>query len=315
MGGSRKKIRVFAPATVSNVACGFDIFGYALNEPGDFVCVVEKHDPGVEITSITGDNGRLPKCTEKNTAGIAAQAFLDHVGSSKGINMVLEKGMPLSSGLGSSAASAVAAVYAVNLLLGEPLERDELLQFVLKGEQMACGSAHADNAAPSLLGGFVMIRSYNPLDIVRVPVPELYTAVIHPDVEIRTEDARNRLSKTVPLEKMIQQCGNAAALISGFYSKDYELISRSLQDVVIEPQRSDLIPGFGKVRQTMLDNGALGCSISGSGPSVFGLFNDREKAMSAAEAACQVFSGIGIGSRIYLSSINEQGPRLIEEDE
>ena len=262
-----KSIRVFAPATVANVACGFDIFGFAVDQPGDQITLTVRDDPGVCITDILGDDGRLPREAARNTAGIAIQTYLQHIGRTEvGVGVVLHKQMPLGSGLGSSAASAVAGVFAINELLGRPLPTMKLLPFAMEGERLACGSAHADNVAPSLLGGFVVIRSYHPLDVIRIETPALlYCTLVHPDIEVNTKDARFILKNEVSLKNTITQMGNVAGLIAGLMTPDYDLISRSLVDVIIEPVRAILIPEFNEAKKAALDVGALGCSISGVG--------------------------------------------------
>jgi len=303
------RIRVFAPATVANVASGFDVLGFALDSPGDSVTLTRSAEKGVRVRSVTGDEGRLPRDPKKNTAAVAAAAFLEKIGNPFGVEIELEKRMPLSSGLGSSAASAVAAVTAANLLAGSPLSRRDLLPFTMEAERVACGSAHADNVAPSLLGGFVLIRSYDPLDVVQLPVPAgLSCAVVHPHAELRTEDARRVLKKEIRLSDAIRQWGNLAALVAALYNGDLQLLGRSLQDVVAEPARSLLIPGFSKVKAAALGAGALGCSISGSGPSVFALCAHQEDSARAGEAMVAAFKAAGLSSDLYLSAVNPRGP-------
>ncbi len=309
-----ESIRVFAPATVANVACGFDIFGFAVASPGDEVILTRSETSGVRITDIIGDEGRLPREASRNTAGISIQTYLKHIGQPDlGIEMVLNKQMPLGSGLGSSAASAVAGVYAVNELLGRPLTPLQLLPFAMEGERIACGSAHADNVGPSLLGGFVMVRSYNPLDVVRIQTPaSLFCTLVHPDIEVNTKDARFILKNEVSLKNTIIQMGNVAGLIAGLMTPDYDLISRSLVDVIIEPVRSILIPEFNEVKQAALDAGALGCSISGSGPSMFALSRDADTAEQIGAAMQQAFLAVGITSEAYVSEINQEGPKVLD---
>ncbi|GAB3542526.1 homoserine kinase [Spirosoma fluminis] len=306
-------IQVFAPATVANVACGFDIFGFAVDSPGDQVTLTTREEPGVTITDIIGDEGRLPRETERNTAGIAIQTYLEHIGRTDvGVDLVLHKQMPLGSGLGSSAASAVAGVYAINELLGRPLPTVKLLPFAMEGERLACGSAHADNVAPSLLGGFVVIRSYHPLDVIRIETPaSLFCTLVHPDIEVNTKDARFILKNEVSLKNTITQMGNVAGLIAGLMTPDYDLISRSLVDVIIEPVRAILIPEFHEVKQAALDNGALGCSLSGSGPSMFALSRSAQTAERIGQAMQQAFLSVGITSETYVSEINRQGPKVL----
>ena len=311
-----RSVTVFAPATVANVASGFDVLGFALERPGDAVTVRRSEGRGVTVTAITGDGGRLPKDTAKNTAAVAAQAFLESVGSPFGVEIAVEKRMPLASGLGSSAASAVAAVHAVNLLAGSPLARRELLPFTLLAEKAACGSAHADNTAPSLLGGFVLIRSYEPLDVLRLPVPAgLACAVVHPHTEVKTEDARRILKKEIRLADAIRQWGNLAALVASLYEGDLALLGRSLQDVVAEPIRSLLIPGFASVKSAALAAGALGCSISGSGPSVFALCPAADVAERAGAAMVEAFRAAGLASDLFLSAVNTTGSTVLARED
>jgi homoserine kinase len=310
-----KSIKVFAPATVANVACGFDIMGFAVDNPGDEVVLQLADEPGVRITRITGDEGRLPLHPDKNTASVSIMALLQHLGSEQGFELELHKRMPLGSGLGSSAASAAAGVFAANQLLGAPLTPLELLPFAMEGERQACGSAHADNVAPALLGGFVIIRSYDPLDVFKIPTPEkLFCTIVHPDIEVNTKDARHILKNQITLKKAVVQWGNVAGLVAGLLQSDYDLIGRSLQDVIIEPIRGLLIPGFTEVKVAAAKAGALGSSISGSGPSIFALSPDHQTAVAVGEAITRVFQEIGISGKTYVSKINQSGPMVVEKE-
>ncbi|UCS95313.1 homoserine kinase [Echinicola marina] len=309
-----KKVTAFAPATVANVSCGFDILGFAVEELGDKVTVSLSEQPGVRVVSIEGDGGRLPYESEKNTCSVAIQAFVDQVGFERGIEISLSKGLPLGSGMGSSAASSVAALVAANSLLGEPLGRKELLPFAMKAEGVACGAEHADNVAPSLLGGFVLIRSYKPLDVTRLHVPEgLYCTLVHPHFELNTADSRSVLRQQVSLKDAIIQSGNIAGLVAGLFQEDMGLISRSLQDVIAEPSRSVLIPGFDEIKEAIKDAGALGSGISGSGPTTFILSPSREIAQKASEICQEVFNKIGLEVDLYVSAVNVRGAYLINE--
>ncbi len=308
----KKELRVFAPATVANVACGFDIFGFALETPGDEVVVRLKSEPGVTLTKITGDGGVLPLDPEKNTAGVGVIKLLHFLKSSQGIEIEIHKKMPLGSGLGSSAASAAGSLFAVNTLLGSPLTSKELIPFAMEAERAACGSAHADNVAAALLGGFVLIRSYEPLDIIEIPIKiDLYCCVLHPKIEIRTEVARQILKKEIPMRQLVVQSGNAAGLIAGLLQGDIPLISRSLEDVVIEPVRAALIPGFYEIKAAAMAAGALGCSISGSGPSIFALTQEKNQAEKVGLAMVNACQKAGVDSDLYISPINKQGPRIL----
>ena len=309
---SKKSIRVFAPATVGNVGCGFDIFGLAINAPGDEVELTMNTTGKLLIKKITGDDGRLSLNPKKNTVGVAIHAFLKSIGSKQGFDIVLHKKMPLGSGLGSSAASAVAGVFAANKLLQNVLSKEQLLPFAMEGERIACGSAHADNVAPCMLGGIVLVRTHHPLDIISLPCPEkLYITVVHPHVEVLTKDARAVLKKHVPLKDGIQQWANTASFVAGLYEKNYALIGRSVQDLVAEPYRADLIPKFFKVKEAALTNGAIACSISGSGPSIFALSEGKKNCKRIATAMSKAFASGKIASDVYSSSINKSGVKVI----
>ena len=307
-----KSIKVFAPATVANVTCGFDILGFAVHEPGDVVTLELTESDKICIQEIKGEGGVLPKAVEKNTVSVAIKAFLDHLGEKRGVDIYLEKKMPLGSGLGSSAASAVAGVYALNALLDAPLTPLELLPFAMQGEAMACGEAHADNVAPALLGGFVLIRSYQPLDVVKIDSPKnLYATIVHPQIEIATKDARSILKKSLLLKDAIKQWGNVAGLITGLIKEDYSLIGRSMEDVIVEPVRSMLIPGFDLVKESAISSGALGCGISGSGPSIFALSKSLEEANQVGASMDACFQSLDISTDLFISQVNQQGPLIL----
>ncbi|MCF7675866.1 MAG: homoserine kinase [Akkermansiaceae bacterium] len=307
------EIRVFAPATVANVACGYDVLGFAIDAPGDEVVVRHAETPGLRITKITGDDGKLPLAPEQNTAGVAALDLLRHLGmSDRGIEMEIHKKMPFGSGLGSSAASAVAGAFAVNTLIGEPLTKQQLLPFAMAGEASADGAWHADNVAPSLLGGIIFIRSNEELDVASIPAPEnLWAAVVHPDIEILTKVARQILPKEIPLVNATQQIGNLGGLLCGLIQSDYGLISRSIHDVIAEPRRQKLIPDFYRAKRAAIGAGALGFSISGAGPSVFALCEGEETARKAGEAISKVFSSVPMNNQVYVSRINPHGVHVI----
>lgn len=305
-------IKAFAPASIGNVSCGFDVLGLAVDYPGDEVGVSFNDNNEVIIRKIEGDNGLLPIEAAKNTAGVAVMSYLRTLGSQQGVDITLYKKLPLGSGMGSSAASAVAAVVAVNQLMGEPLKRGDLLPFVMEAESVACGSAHADNAAPSLLGGLVLIRSNDPLDVISIPTPEdLFCVLVHPHIQIKTRDAREILKQSISLKDGITQWANTAALVAGMMKGDYNLIGRSLVDVVAEPIRSDLIPGFKHVKQSALNHGALGCGISGSGPTLFMLCKGKEIASQVGIAAQQAFTSLQLPSDLFISKVNSSGARII----
>jgi len=308
-----KSVKAFAPATVANVCCGFDILGFAVDFPGDEVVLTIKDKPGVILSKIVGDQGRLPKEAERNTAGVAVQSFLKAVGSNVGVDIELYKNLPLGSGMGSSAASGVAALLAINHLFENPLTRIQLLPHAMEAERVACGSAHADNVAPSLLGGFILIRDYHPLDIVPVPFPDdLYCTLVHPHIELKTSDSRRILKATVSLDNAITQGGNIAGLMAGLMKPDYELISRSLKDVIAEPIRSVFIPGFEAIRKAVIHAGGLGCGISGSGPTIFSLSNDHGVAQKIGESIQLHFLAHQLKSDVYVSKLNKAGAIIRE---
>ena len=309
------EVRVFAPATVANVAVGFDILGFAIQRPGDEI-VARRSEAftGVRITTITGTGDKqLPTEVEKNTAGMAALRLLQHLGHHDiGIELEIHKRMPFGSGLGSSAASAAGATVAVNELLGAPLTREALLYFTVLGEEVADGSFHADNVAPCLVGGITLIRSNESLDVHHLPVPPaLHVAVVHPEIEILTRDARAVLSETVPLKLAIRQMGSLASFVTALYTNDLPLLGRSLRDHLIEPQRKQLITGFDQVQAAALERGALGCSISGAGPSVFALCDSGYLAQAVGQAMQAAFTDCGIESQLYVSPINQQGVEVL----
>ena len=306
-------IAAFAPATVSNVACGFDVLGFALDEPGDVVIAAPSRTPGVTIVDLTGDGGRLPRDPERNTAGAAVAALLAHLQTTRGVALTIQKGIPLESGVGSSGASAVAAVVAANELLGRPVGTEVLLACAMAGEQAGCGAAHPDNVAPALLGGFVLARSIDPPDVVRLPVPEgLACALFHPHLTVHTGTARALLGDTVPLTTAVRQWANLGALVAALFKGDRALLGRSLDDGVAEPKRAGLVPGFYAVKEAALKAGALGCSLSGSGPSMFALAPSLDAARIAGAAMQAAFaSHSDAGSDVYVSAVGRAGARVV----
>lgn len=306
-------IAAYAPGSVSNVACGFDVLGFALDEPGDVVVAAPQDDPGVSITAIHGDGGRLSNNPERNTASAAALALLRRLETTRGVALTIHKGLPLASGIGSSGASAVAAVVATNELLGRPASLDLLLECAMAGEQAGCGAIHPDNVSPSLYGGFVLARSAQPPDIVRLPVPEgLSCAVLHPRIEIETGAARKLLGDQVALRDAVRQWANVGGLVAALYTSDLGLLSRSLVDAIAEPKRMSLVPGFAGIKAAALGAGALGCSLSGSGPSVFALAASLDLARAAGDAMQRAFDGQStVGSDLWVCPVGRQGARVI----
>lgn len=308
-----KTIRAYAPATVANVCCGFDILGFAVDAPGDEVMVAMNDSHTIRMIAIHGDGGRLPLDADKNTAAVAVQSLVHALGESNGFDITLYKNLPLGSGMGSSAASAVAALVAANELLGNPKTRKELIPFAMEAERVACGTAHADNVAPSLLGGFVLIREYDPLDVIKFTAPEdLHCALVHPQLELKTEDSRRVLKPFIPLKDAVTQGGNIAGLMVGLLQSDYQLISRSLKDVIAEPIRSVFIPGYEELKQKIMDGGALGSGISGSGPTIFALCTDESTARKVGQTLSEHFSGYDLTSDVFVSRVNTVGARVTE---
>lgn len=302
-------IKAFAPASVGNIGVGFDILGLALEAPGDEVIARKSDVSGLRITKITGAGGRLPFEPELNTAGVAVLRLLDHLGASgQGIELEIHKKMPINSGLGSSAASAAAATLAVSELLRTGMSKRELLPFAWAGEQVASGGPQGDNVVPSLLGGIVLIRDNVTRDVHRLHVPKgLSVVVLHPQLELLTRHARAVLNPKVPMEVHVRQNANLAAFVVALFNGDLGLLSRSLQDEVVEPQRAGMIPGFYDVKEAALQEGALGCSISGAGPSVFALCGNSLVAENVGIAMQRAFAQHGLESQIIRSMVNQEG--------
>jgi len=307
-------VRAFAPATVANVGSAFDILGFALEAPGDFVIARRlPQENEIKVSRIVSPYGELPFDPARNTASVAVRELFRKKNIECGVELEVEKQMPLGSGLGSSAASAAAALIAVKNLLGIDAEDDVLVACAMEGERVACGTAHADNVAPSLLGGMILIRSYEPLDIVKIrPAGNIYYGVVCPRVEVRTEDARKVLRREVRLKDAIVQMGNVGGLITGFLTGNIDLVGRSLEDVLIEPHRAALIPFFDDARKTAIGNGAVGSGISGSGPSIFALARNADDASRSAEAMARIFQGEGIEALSFSGMVGCCGARIAE---
>src|SRR6202012_5554788 len=309
----KDSIKVFAPATVANVVCGFDVLGFAVNEPGDEVIMRLTDKQGINISKITGDNGRLPLDPAKNTVSVSVEHYLKSIDRTDiGLDIELHKKMPIGSGLGSSSASTVAGLFAAKTLLGDTSDPINQLPFAMKGEEMAWGYGHADNVAPALFGGFVLIRSYDPLDVIRLPHPEgLYCAIVFPDVDVPTREARQIIRTKIQMKDAVTQWGNIAGLVSGLFMNDIDLIGRSMKDILVEPVRSMLIPDFYKMREMAMQTGAISFGISGSGPSVFAFTRDEETARLITQKLKTHLTGIKIGCNTYVSPINDAGPRVL----
>lgn len=304
-------LRIFCPATVSNLSCGFDILGLALESVGDEM-TISRNDTGT-IRILQTEGPAVPLQTQKNVAGVAAESLRHRLDCSVGFDISIAKRIMPGSGIGSSAASAAGAVWGINALLGHPLSTEELIEHAMDGEAIASQARHADNVAPALLGGFVLIRSYEPLDIIQIPYPEdLTLALIHPQIEIRTAEARAMLGEQISLKQGIRQWGNVGGLIAGLATRDYGLISRSLEDHVAEPKRKHLIPEYDPLTAAAKEAGALGCGISGSGPSVFALCHTMATAKQVAVAMKEIYNKTGIPFDIHLSHIHGEGVRLVK---
>jgi len=302
-------LKVFAPASVANMAVGYDILGFAINGPGDEIIVRPGKQPGLVITGITGAKKKLPLEVEKNTAGYAALQLMKHLGQENvPIEMEIHKKMPFGSGLGSSAASAAAGVFAVNEFLNRPLEKRDLLHFAVEGEQIADGAWHADNVAPSLLGGIILIRDNKTLDLVKLPAPDgLYACVVYPHISVLTKESRAILSDKVDLKQHILQSGNLGYLVAALYRLDFDMIRRCLTDLIIEPQRASLIPHFYEMKNMALEHNALGFSISGAGPSVFALCENSLIAENIGEKLKGLLNNKSIENDVFISKINTTG--------
>jgi homoserine kinase len=304
-----EQVRIKSPGTVANLVCGFDILGLALNDPFDIMEVKLLNEPKVVISN--RDDFNLPTDPEKNVAGVVFLAAMEKLNNSEiGFEVIMEKHIKPGSGIGSSAASAAGAAVAANHLLGNIFSKDELVQLAMNGEKLASGVKHADNIAPCILGGVSLIRSIHPLDIISIPAPDLHVTVVHPQIEVRTSDARQILKQQVLLKDAIRQWGNIAGLVTGFMKNDYDLIGRSLEDVIIEPVRSILIPGFDEVKRNCKEAGALGGGISGSGPSIFMLSKEEKTAREVEKVMKEVYEKIGIEYFTYVTTINKDGVQL-----
>lgn len=303
-------IKIFSPATVANVSCGFDVLGFCLDGIGDEMVIRKTEQKGIRITKIEGYN--LPFETKLNVAGVAALAIYNDAKPNCGFEIEIYKKIKPGSGIGSSSASASGAVFAINELLGKPYNKTQLSAFAMKGEAIASGSEHADNIAPGIFGGLTLIKSNQPLKILELPTPtHLFATVIHPQIEVKTAEARNILPKNIPLKDAITQWSNVGSLVHALHTSDYNLLGESLQDVIVEPYRSQLIPHFNTIKTESLKAGALGVGISGSGPSIFALSKGKENAEVVAKTMKNVYSKTNINFNVYVSKINTQGMNIL----
>lgn len=304
-----RSVKVASPGTVANLVCGFDVLGLCLNEPCDEMQVSLLNEKKVIMKS--ADGYKLPTDPMQNTAGAPLIEILNELNSGIGFEVLIKKNIKPGSGLGSSAASAAGAVVAANHLLGNIFSKEDMVRFAMSGEKVASGVKHADNVAPCIYGGITLIRSIFPLDIVSIPSPLLWITVVHPQIEIRTADARQILRKEVLLKDAIRQWGNIGGLVAGFMKNDYDLIGRSLEDVIIEPVRSILIPGFDEVKKQSKAAGALGGGISGSGPSIFMLSKEENTAVKVEQVMKDIYNKIGLEYYTYVTTINNHGVKIL----
>ncbi|MDP4704023.1 MAG: homoserine kinase [Polaribacter sp.] len=305
-------LKIFSPATVANVSCGFDSLGFAIDTVGDEMTFTKTTEKGVKITEITGAN--LPFDVDKNAASAVVKKMLLESNADFGISITIHKGFSPGSGLGSSAASAAGAAFGANQFLQNRFSELELTKYAMFGEEVACGSQIADNVAAATYGGFVLVRSYNPLEIIKLPVPnELRLVAIHPQIEIKTKDAREVLPKEILLKDAVTQWANVGGLIAGLYANNYELIGHSLVDIIVEPARKNLIPLFDVVKQNAINAGALGAGISGSGPTIFALCKGDVIAKKVFEAIQHNYKNTGIEATAFISKVNNEGIKILEK--
>jgi homoserine kinase len=304
------EIKIFSPATVANVSCGFDVLGFCLDTIGDEMVIRKTDKKGIHITKIEGYD--LPFEAENNVAGVSALALFEAAQPDYGFEIEIYKNIKPGSGVGSSSASAVGSVFGINELLGRPYNKTQLTNFAMKGEALASQCEHADNIAPAIFGGFTLVKSVAPLEVLQLPTPkDLFAVIIHPQIEIKTSESRAILPKQIPLQDAITQWSNVGSLVHALHTSDYKLLSRSLTDVVVEPHRSKLIPHFDAVRQAALDHGALGCGISGSGPSIFSLCYGNKDARKVAKALEAIYFETRIPFEVYVSGINTKGIKIL----
>ncbi len=305
-----KKLKIEVPATVANLVCGFDILGMAVNEPFDEMEFSLSEQPGIRITH--SDGFGLPEEADKNVAGVVILKILQHLQiEHQGVEVKIHKHIKPGSGLGSSAASVAGAAFGMNEILGKPFSEKEMIHFAMFGEELASGVRHADNIAPCIYGGIALVKSSNPIDIIPLSSPKLFVTAVHPQVEVKTSDARQILKKSIQLKDAVVQWGNIAGLVTGILKNDFALIGRSLNDVIVEPVRSILIPKFDEVKTGSMKLGALGGGISGSGPSIFMLSETEETAQKVAEHMKSVFHSIDIENFVYVSTINDAGIKIV----
>ena len=304
-------IKVFSPGSVTNLSCGYDILGFCLDKVGDTIIVKKIPEQGLRISSI--DKYDLPLSIDENVAGIAAKAMINEVKISHGLDIKIEKGIKPGSGIGSSAASSAGTVFAINKLIGSPFSDRELIRFAMEGEKYVSGSYHADNVSPILLGGITLVRSVKDLDIIKLPNPkDLIATIIRPEIEIKTSDSRKVVKSKVTIDKMVRQSANLAAFISSLYTEDYDLMSNSIVDEIIEPDRALLIPEYYNIKEISLSAGAIACGISGSGPAIFSLSKSDKVANNILDKMSSHFDSVNINYNGFVSKINSEGVKVID---
>jgi len=313
INSSIQMVKAFAPATCANVAVGFDILGFAFEALGDYVTLTKRDDPQIIIESIVSKE-TLPFDPHKNTASVVIQKFCEHLNLGFGFSIHIQKGIPLCSGMGGSAASAVAALVACNHFLTSPLSNEELAQFALFGEKQASGEAHADNIVPCFFGGFTLIQSHDRMNIVKLPIPELYCVLLHPHLQVATQEARAALKKEITLHDYVKQSANLAAFIASLYEKDYDLMQKSMEDLIIEPQRAKFIPEFYKIKEAAIQAGGLGMSLSGSGPALFAFARNLEDAEAISLAMRLILQKENINSDCWISPISKNAAHIVQEE-
>tara|TARA_B100001996_G_scaffold348933_1_gene307384 strand:+ start:1072 stop:1995 length:924 start_codon:yes stop_codon:yes gene_type:complete len=305
------KIKIQSPATVANLSCGFDILGLCLDKPYDEIEIIKIDKKKVVIDIIDSPYSNIPSNPLENTGGVPALNIIKDLNLDFGFNIKINKGIPLCGGMGSSASTASGVVFAINKILNNRLTKKQMLKYALQGESVSVTNAHADNIAPCLLGGLTLIRDTKTLDIMNIPISDFYISLIHPHFHISTQEARDILPQEIKLSSAITQWGNIGALVLGFASKDNDLIKRSMNDIIVEPVRSKLIEGFNEIKKKSIKLGAIGCSISGSGPTMFALCDNENIARSIIDFSNSFYNGKNIGCDTYLSKVNNNGPKII----
>ena len=304
-------IQLKSCATVANLSCGFDVLGLSINEPYDEITISKSNDKSVKLEILESVYDDIPSEVEKNTGGVPAKLILNDFKLDFGFHIKIKKGIPLCGGLGSSAATAAGVVFGINQLLNQKLDVKQMLSYALEGEKVSVVNAHADNIAPCLLGGLTLIKDTNSLEVIKIPISNFYIVAVHPDIKINTQDARDILPNQISLKSAIKQWGSLSSLVYAFSNNNLDLIKSSMHDYIVEPLRKKLITGFDQIKKNALDMGALGCSISGSGPTIFALCETKKIAEDIGQYSSDYYNSINLDSDIYISSINKTGPQII----